>query len=359
MQIVIRADSGFEIGTGHMMRCLTLANALRNNGHDIFFVSKPHTGNIIDKVKQNNFDYATLTINDTPYDDLYHSRWLGSSQMDDAMQTVGIINQCIKKSVDLIIVDHYAIDHRWEEILKQHTKRILVIDDLADRKHNCDYLLDQTFMRTKQDYQSLLPKDCQLMLGSQFALLRPEFIKPLELIQQIRLKSKNQMATHILVMMGGTDPLNVSAKVLDALLLDKENKKITVVLGPTAPHYDSVKAYCEHDKRITIMSDISNVAELMLNHDICIGAAGTTSLERCSMGLPSILVAFAENQIPILTMLGNFGAVIVFTLEDSHEQILSKLNYLRTPENYQRMTERCLEVCDGKGVKKVINILTT
>lgn len=354
----MRADSGLEIGTGHVMRCLTLAQALHNNGHEILFISKPHDGNIISKIKQSEFEVSILEITDTQSNDLLYSRWLGGCQDDDAKQTVSEIYQYFGVIIDLIIVDHYAIDYRWEEIVKQQSSKIFVIDDLADRKHNCDYLLDQTFMRNEDDYRKLTPKHCQKMLGTQFALLRQEFIKPLANTLQVRNEAKKRHMERVLVMMGGTDHLNISEKILGALLLDKRTKKVTVVLGPTAPHYQSIKAHCELDTRVTLLSDTPNVAELMLEHDICFGAAGTASWERCSLGLPSILVAFAENQTTILSMLKDFGAASVFAINDNHQQILSKINYLRNPEAYQQMVNKCLEVCDGKGTMRVIGVLT-
>ena len=178
MNIVIRADSGTEIGTGHVMRCLTLAKALRAVGHTIVFVCKDHDGNIVRHLENEEFIARLLSVDSKDEEGaLEHSKWLGGSQQADARQTIAMSQQYFEKAPDLVVVDHYGIDIVWHTIVKAHsdTTKIFVIDDLADRNHECDYLLDQTFMRLDSDYSSRVPKHCQLMLGTQFALLRPEF----------------------------------------------------------------------------------------------------------------------------------------------------------------------------------------
>lgn len=357
MRVLVRVDSGIEIGTGHVMRCLTLAHALRKYGYKVVFVSKAHEGNIIGKIEREGFEVASLTVTDSASSHLAHSKWLGGSQQEDAKTTTRIIAQLYEGRADLIIVDHYGIDCEWESILRYSTSQIMIIDDLADRKHDCDFLLDQTFMRSEQDYLPYVPEKCRLMLGTQFSLLRKEFSLPVERIMQIRCPIEWHGVQRVLVMMGGTDHLNLSAKILDVLREDESCQKITVILGPTAPYYEKIKVFCDNDERISLFSDVSNVADLMLDHDICFGAAGTSSWERCAVGLPSILVAFAENQTKILSTLSQFGAASVFRLGNRNCQILEILENFRNKEYYQKMVKNCLKVCDGQGTTRVAEIL--
>lgn len=361
MNIVIRADSGIEIGTGHVMRCLTLAKALRAAGHKIVFVCKDHDGNIVRHLENEEFTARLLPVDSKGEEgSLDHSKWLGGSQQADAKQTIEISQQYFEKTPDLVIVDHYGIDKVWHSIVRAHsgTTKIFVIDDLADRDHECDYLLDQTFMRLDSDYSSRVPKHCQLMLGTSFALLRPEFASLSSEARDVRRLGFDETAKRILVMMGGTDHLNVTATVLNAIQPESSISKITVVLGPTAPHREAIEQAFGADSRIQLLSGVSNVAELMLEHDVCFGAAGTASWERCAMGLPSILVAFASNQKTILLMLNQFGAVSVFELIDQPDTIKELLHQTFDTNTYSKMVASCFKVSDGLGTQRVVGVLT-
>ncbi|WP_391088869.1 UDP-2,4-diacetamido-2,4,6-trideoxy-beta-L-altropyranose hydrolase [Vibrio sp. NH-UV-68] len=360
MNIVIRADSGVEIGTGHVMRCLTLAKALREKGHTITFVCKDHDRNIVSHLESEGFTVFLLPVDKGKEDALEHSKWLGGSQQTDAEQTIAMSTQYFEKAPDLVVVDHYGIDRDWHIVFKSYSSatKIFVIDDLADRNHECDYLLDQTFMRLDSDYLSCVPKHCQLMLGTQFALLRPEFALHNALAREVRDSECDKSARRVLVMMGGTDHLNVTANVLNAIREEASIAKITVVLGPTAPHRKTIEQTIGSDNRIELLSGVSNVAELMLEHDVCIGGAGAASWERCAMGLPSILVAFASNQKTILSKLNQFGAVSVFELDAQSNIIREQLNQTFDTNTYSKMVESCFKVSDGLGTQRVVGVLT-
>lgn len=360
MNIVIRADSGVEIGTGHVMRCMTLAKALREEGHAIVFVCKEHDGNIASYLDKEGFPVYLLPLDQEGDGTLEHSKWLGGCQHIDAQQAIAVSTKHFEKVPDLVIVDHYGIDGTWHKIAKSYsnTIKIFVIDDLADRNHECDYLLDQTFMRLDSDYLSRVPKHCKLMLGARFALLRPEFVRRSSLAKDVRSSGCDDAAKRVLVMMGGTDHLNVTAKVLHAICEETTIAKITVVLGPTAPHRHEIEQTFGADNRFALLSGVSNVAELMLEHDVCFGAAGTASWERCAMGLPSILVAFASNQTTILSMLDKFGAVSVFELDANASKIKERLNQTFDTNTYTKMVESCFKVTDGLGTQRVVGVLT-
>lgn len=361
MNIVIRADSGIEIGTGHVMRCLTLAQALRTAGHTIVFVCKDHDGNIVRHLDNEEFTSMLLPVDSKDEEgSLEHSKWLGGSQQSDARQTIAMSQQYFEKAPDLVIVDHYGIDRVWHTIVKAYfnATKIFVIDDLADRNHECDYLLDQTFMRLESDYISRVPKHCRLMLGTQFALLRPEFALRNSEARDARRLGFDETAKRILVMMGGTDHLNVTAKVLNGIQSEPSISKITVVLGPTSPHRKVIEQTFGSDDRIELLSGVSNIAELMLEHDVCFGAAGTASWERCAMGLPGILVAFASNQKTILSMLNQFGAVCVFELIDQPDIIKALLHQIFDTNTYSKMVASCFKVSDGLGTQRVVGVLT-
>ena len=179
MQVVIRTDASLQIGTGHVMRCLTLANALNEKGVTVEFICRDLPGNLIVYIESKGFSVHSLHGLTTSkpgvsrsHNNLSHSHWLGVSQEQDVKECESVLNII---NPDWLIVDHYAIDCWWQNELKGHYKKLMVIDDLADRRHECDLLLDQTFGRKEEDYKSLVNKDCHLLLGSKYALLRPEF----------------------------------------------------------------------------------------------------------------------------------------------------------------------------------------
>ncbi|NDH50036.1 MAG: UDP-2,4-diacetamido-2,4,6-trideoxy-beta-L-altropyranose hydrolase, partial [Proteobacteria bacterium] len=175
MKAFFRVDASLEIGTGHVMRCLTLAHTLQDYGIENEFLCRKLDGNLINKIQNEGFKVHELdnAHKNNGKDGLEHSHWLKTTQQNDAEDCIKIIES---KGVDWLIVDHYALDSQWEIALKPFTKKMLVIDDLADRAHDCNILLDQNFSRTHQEYEPLVTKECRLLLGTKYALLRPEFL---------------------------------------------------------------------------------------------------------------------------------------------------------------------------------------
>jgi UDP-2,4-diacetamido-2,4,6-trideoxy-beta-L-altropyranose hydrolase len=163
--IAFRVDANSQIGTGHFMRCLTLAVALKQCGAQIRFVSRDLPTYLRDMFVARDLDLVSLSSaeKEKPTRDLAHSHWLGASQAQDAKATIQALSD---NSWDWLIVDHYALDVRWESTLRKSTKQIMVIDDLADRQHNCDVLLDQNLYRDMQTrYSDKVPAHCRLLLG--------------------------------------------------------------------------------------------------------------------------------------------------------------------------------------------------
>ena len=180
MHFIFRADSSIDIGTGHIMRCITLANALKARGYECSFICKKHFGNINSLILENNFELHELDLNKFQENvnfrqnmgQLKYYGWLGSSVEHDAKLTNKILE---KRKPDWIVVDHYTLDVAWHKQVRGNTKNIMVIDDLANRHHDCEILLDQNLGADSEVYMKLVPRDCKLFLGPKYALLRPEF----------------------------------------------------------------------------------------------------------------------------------------------------------------------------------------
>lgn len=339
------------------MRCLTLAMALRLRGHECRFICRKHMGHLAEFIVSRGFAVDLLTpptyeIENSELNWNLHAPWLGVSWQQDAEETKNLLKE---QAIDWIVVDHYALDVNWEQQLLTLTNRIMVIDDLADRAHKCDLLLDQTYGRRKEDYQPLVSKNCELLCGSQFALLRPEFSRwrdySLQRRQQPTLKQ-------LLLNMGGVDKDNITGKVLDALHKSdlSNNCQIVVVMGASAPWLNQIKQKAESIPWNTeVKVGVNNIAELMANSDLAIGAAGSTTWERCCLGLPSIMIVLAENQQKIASQLAESRAAVIMQANFKNSDLTNLINTAQL--NQTTLVQNTQAICDGLGVQRVIERL--
>ncbi|MCC4264617.1 UDP-2,4-diacetamido-2,4,6-trideoxy-beta-L-altropyranose hydrolase [Oceanimonas baumannii] len=360
MKIAFRADASIEIGTGHVMRCLTLAEALQQQGHECLFICREHNGHLGKLIAIKGFALHLLPVADekehvaTKLNWNNHASWLGLTWQQDAEQTCAILS---RQPIDWLVVDHYALDARWEMQTAQHADSIIVIDDLADREHRCNLLLDQTFGRSAADYRPLVPEYCELLCGSQYALLRPEFAE----LRPYSLQRREQPALRqLLITMGGVDKDNVTGQVLDALR-DCElsaDCNIVVVMGATAPWLEVVKQQADSLPWHTeVKVGVSNMAQLMADSDLAIGAAGATSWERCCLGVPTIMVVLADNQRYAAHLLTKAGAVRELLLGDglSHDLGIFIKEFSGVEKSLKSTVEHASNITDGKGCERVVS----
>ena len=357
MQIVIRTDASVEIGTGHVMRCLTLASGLVKGGAEVKFLCRLHDGNLIGLIKRSGFEVEILpasTLGNLQSNSLcepFHAAWLGTDWYLDAQHCHSVLSD----NIDWLIVDHYALDHRWEREMRTICQNIMVIDDLADRAHDCDILLDQSIGRNPSDYLDLVGAKTQMLVGPKYALLRPEFIQ-----WRATSLARRQLPElrHILVTMGGVDRNNLTGRVLTVLhrCHIPTLEKITVVMGPHAPWHDAVIAAAAGMKiRTAVLSDVDNMAELMTLCDLAIGAGGATTLERCSLGVPSVLLILADNQFNIVKQMAQADAAFaisdVNSLETSLATFLEDISLSNKMAIYARNSS---DIIDANGVVRAI-----
>lgn len=356
MKIVVRADASLTMGSGHIMRCLTLADRLKQQGHDITFICRKHDGHLADLIGQKGFAVQLLAKGETAdfIKQHAHSEWLGASESDDFAECKPIL-QALKP--DWLIIDHYAIGEKWEQQAKRllPNLKILAIDDLADRTHDCEILLDQNFGRKNGDYQPLVPSDCQRLLGTRYTLLRDEFAN--WRTRSLNRRKRVQQPKHILVNLGGVDNDNVTLKILQSLNTffqqSTQSFNVTVVMGKTAPHIESVQRFAKRASfACAVLVNVTNMAELMANADLAIGAAGSTTWERCCLGLPMVLIVLADNQQVIAEALADKNLVKVVTdmaaLDEQLPRLLSELT-----DNYKKFSRQSAKLVDGQGAKRV------
>ncbi|ERS10120.1 hypothetical protein Q668_20930 [Alcanivorax sp. PN-3] len=362
--VFFRTDASTCIGTGHVMRCLTLAKALKEQGAECAFIGREHPGHLLDLLEKEGFACHRLPaprptiapgdVSDNGGSD--YAFWLGVPREQDANDCLPIIKQ---SQPDWLVVDHYALDADWEQRLRPHVGKIMVIDDLANRSHDCDLLLDQNLGRKASDYADKVPAACKVLTGPEFALLRPEFAAHRD--SSLARRRTAPSLTHILVTMGGVDAHNATGSVLCALAKSHlpEACRISVVMGAKAPWLQQVQARAAAMPYQTeVLSGINNMAETMSSADLCIGAAGSTSWERCALGLPSLTVVLADNQEAIADALSQTGAALALTLTPLEEELPRHIARLqKQPGILKSMSDAAAGVTSGAGVATVMECL--
>lgn len=353
MKIAFRVDASDAIGTGHLMRCLTLADALAGDGHSCHFAMRDLPGAMLALPQARGHTVAVLPVPAAgePTDtDLAHSAWLGVRRERDAAETAAALGD----PVDWLVVDHYALAADWHRLLRPHARCILAIDDLADRALDCDLLLDQNLQTAPDRYAGLLATSCETLIGPKYALLRPDFAA-------IRAAPPVRDDDRVLVYFGGIDTPGATLLALDALVLaGMDRRPIDVVAGGRNPHLPAIRAWCSA-RPAAICHESADIAELMARAGLAIGAAGAAAWERCCLGLPTLLVTIADNQKPGAEALGRQGAALlagdVAGLEAA--DLAAMLVTLgKAPLLHQGMAGRAAALVDGQGVGRVKQAMT-
>ena len=290
----VRVDSSKVIGSGHLMRCLTLAERMREDGWKVHFICRDLPGNLSALVERQGFFLHLLPRHRHDASLEGYAAWLTVPQEVDAEETSEVLQGL--PAVGRLVTDSYALDREWERRLRPLAREIFVIDDLANRPHDCDTLLDQNFYRTMEKrYIGLVPPTCRLLLGPRHALLRQEFYEARK-----TLRRRDGKLRRILVFYGGSDQTCETEKAIAALLQMKlPGVDVDVVVGGSNPRQEPIRSICDEHEFLHYHLQVSNMAELMASADLALGAGGTTTWERCFLGLPAIVTAIAENQFEI------------------------------------------------------------
>jgi len=354
VQVVFRTDASLAIGTGHVMRCLTLAHALTAQGAGCTFICRAHVGHLMARIQAQGFAVQELAMCAPPYaaEGEYppHAGWLACSWAKDAEQTSAVLAKC---EADWLIVDHYALDARWEQAVAGFAQKLLVIDDLADRSHACDAVLDSGLNRVAADYTPWISREYMGLFGANYALLREEFSA--WRAQSLQRRPQMKSIRRVQITMGGVDLPNATGAVLTALRACAlaDDCEIDVVMGVAAPHLADIRVQAAALPWPTrVHTDISNMAELMAMSDVAIGAAGSTSWERCCLGLPSILVILADNQIAGGLAFEQAGAARVISRPEAIADQLPCV-FADVTANLPSMSARAAALTDGLGAKRV------
>ena len=341
MRVVVRADASVAIGTGHVMRCLTLAEALRTQGHRAEFICREAEGDLTKFIESEK----GFSVHRLPKAGLHE---------EDARQSAAYLQK--NASVDWLVVDHYSLDEAWETQLRPHTKRLMVIDDLADRPHRCDLLLDQNFADDAARYDALAPNHCTKLLGPEYALLRPEFAEA-----RAHLPERHGKPERLLLSFGGSDPTGETVKVLRQLQAADATLELHIdcVVGASHPALDEVKNLVEALPNVRLHTQTRQIAVLMARADLCLGAGGSTLWERCCLGLPTLTVAISEHQVPFCERLAKLGYLVY--LGDVSRKRIDYLRALREAvvsiNDLRALAKKGMTLVDGEGRHRVVMAL--
>jgi UDP-2,4-diacetamido-2,4,6-trideoxy-beta-L-altropyranose hydrolase len=305
MRVAFRADAATIMGTGHVVRCLTLADELRAKGSSARFVTRLHTGHVADLIRDRGFEVLALPERAAPRRD--PASWLGTTPEADAAET----EEALAPSgpIDWLVVDHYALDASWHARLRGVARRLLVIDDLADRELDADLVLDQNVGAEERPYDAVLRRPATTLLGPRFALLAPAF-------GQARARKTLATASEVsdltvLVSLGGTDPEDATSAVLARLAPELGRvRRVDVVIGRAHPDPERVQAACGRIEGASVHVQTARMPELLEGADVAIGAAGSSTWERLCVGVPTLTLPLADNQRPTLDALERDGLVV-------------------------------------------------
>jgi UDP-2,4-diacetamido-2,4,6-trideoxy-beta-L-altropyranose hydrolase len=313
---------------------------------------------LIEYLRERGFEVTALNAGDPGFDPAgdgpdppaAHAHWLGARWQADAEATRQALDQGVP---DWLVVDHYALDRKWETALRPYCGRLMAVDDLADRPHDCELLLDQNLGRMASDYSKLVPSACTVLAGAHYAMLRPEF----SALREYSLRRRDPpRLRRLLVTMGGVDRANVTGRVLDMLAQCPlpQDCRITVVMGVHAPWIQDVQSRASRMPwPCEVRVDIGDMAQLMADSDLAIGAAGGTSWERCALGLSAVMAVLAGNQDAIAKSLSSANAALLFDplVPGKLKMLLETI--VQTPSLLTVMSRAAAGITDGNGTGRV------
>jgi UDP-2,4-diacetamido-2,4,6-trideoxy-beta-L-altropyranose hydrolase len=311
------------------MRCLTLAEEMNRLGKDVLILTNKEATDVVPALALWKSRVAVVDP--------------GPQAAITALRTYWPVG------ADVMVLDHYDWAAAAELKLREIADKVVVIDDLADRRHDCDLLLDPNLGRRPEDYAGLVPAACKLLIGSRYALLRSEFAE----LRALALAHHAQAASvrHIVISMGLTDVGGITFEIVQALRGAGITADLNVVIGPAAPSLVALRELVDPALHLHIAPP--NVGALMARADLAIGGGGSSTWERCCLGLPSVLIVLADNQRSLATAVGEAGAAHVIERIDTAALAEAVLSLLGDKGLRQQMSGHASLLCDGAGAKRV------
>lgn len=355
--ILFRVDSNPTIGIGHVIRCLTLADALKEQGIKSVFICRPHHKSLHPLISDKGYDTHLLSSpkqqakRDTTRGEGDYTTWLGTDPISDANETSDIIKR-LPHPIDILCIDHYGINQDWCELIRPFTKKIITIDDLANRALDCDLIINQSPQATELQYRAIVPDYCLTLAGAEFALINPDIYT--SRANALKRRKENTIST-ALIAFGGGDPDNFSEK--SALIARDLGYTVHIIASHAFPYVSQLRQLSQLNRNIELHINISprNVGKLITQADIAFGAAGGGALERCCLGLPTITLVTASNQTAQFNALKDANAIIPIEADNLQSDTIKKL-LKRT--SLDQVSKAAAELIDGEGINRVVKAIT-
>jgi len=375
MIIAFRVDASDIIGTGHVYRCLNLAHQYKDN-HTIYFICKIHPYHLISKIEE-TYQVFQIKLEKNNNITLDMNTWLGETEIQDAEKIIYVIQEN-QLQIDWLIIDHYAINETWENKVSPYVKNICVIDDFTNRKHNCNMLINQQITHEEGiiKYKNIINPNCKIYCGNKYLLLHPKYFE----YCSIEKKYEKYFLERINIFMGGSDTYNITEKIIDICYKfnqEQENKiMFDVIIGKSNKYYKQIQEKINklnytstkndndnENKNITYFNlyyNLEFIGDLFEKADLCIGAPGCTSYERCLMKVPSLCICIAENQKTVLDKFIESNTIkYLGTIEDNYlDKIIYYLNYFqKNNDELKIMSINCHKLINIKEnqIKYILN----
>lgn len=356
MRVAFRVDGSQEIGTGHVRRCLSLAQALQDEGIQTLFVCRRlDEASELPQLGEQSVAWLPAPSGDfTPStQDPTHAAWACIGWEEDAQQTTEVLAGL---ELDWLIVDHYAFDQRWHRAVSTALalKHLAVIDDLGDRPLAADLLIDHNLdINHQAKYAAVLQGAKAMLTGPRYALLSKAYAEAAPY-------SFREQVASIGIFMGGVDPGGMSAEALRGC---RETAgfigEIEIVSSPRSPYHLALKALAAKWPRTRVVADLPDLSSFFARHDIQIGAGGGASWERCCMGAPTVACSLAANQDVVLSALQRLGVVEVVadTIPASRAFGHAVLSLMGDADRRRAMAATARTLVDGAGSARVAGVL--
>jgi len=360
MNVTFRTDASLAIGHGHVMRCLALAEILCERGARVSFICREDDGHLCDRIEQRGFTVCRLCVSKpgTQSGDLpTASAELGYAWEEDVALTSAALEASGEKP-DWLVVDHYGLDVRWETALRPYAQRLMVIDDLANRAHNCDALVDPTYGETAERYKGLSPSRAYYLCGCQYALLRPQFRHHRQPFERALPRTED---SRVHMFFGGTDSGSYVVRFSRLLLDYVEGLTTCAVLGRSCTQYNQLRLLSgDYPGRFSWNVDVRDMAGTMAICDFALGAPGGATWERACIGLPSAYLAVSNNQASILERLSLNGLCVYLGMADEVSDsafVEGMKSFFADRSKLEIMRIQGMQAVDGNGVVRIATFL--
>jgi len=360
LRVAIRVDASIYIGSGHVMRCLTLARTLREKGADVRFLHRDMPGNMGRRIQDAGFAMTLLPAPpavDAPPEG-FGCAWLGVPVETDAADTINALRDwCPDTAVDVVVADHYALATAWEMQVAPYARRLVVFDDLANKTHACDVLIDQSvYMEPTSRHDARVPKTCRVLSGARYAIIGPEYAA----LRQ-GLPIREHPVRTVFIFFGSVDETQETARVLRLFSQPEfERYSLRIVVGHINENLEAIKVAAARRGKATVESGLPSLATLMKTADLAITSCGNTIWEQLCLGLPTVLIAVSRNQINSSENVHRIGAGCYAGFTDvlSNDTLKEAIGGLcSNREHYRSMSKVALDSCDGLGADRVADAI--